>query len=466
MTGPEALALASEKGKGAEFISKPKIEVNKLGYSLPETIDPDWFSGFFNAEGSLIINLSKGTTSTGYSVSLRFEITQSNRDKELLQKFFYIFKKGKVYEKSDNPNCSCFIISDFKVIYNSVIPFFKNYPLHGVKSLDYKDFTTAAILIENKEHLTRVGLEKIIKIRNGMNSKRFLESELQSLSHPHPSTNSPLDTGESVLRGFNKDKSTAVKEEKEDHHQNFTDLIDRRTGIPHRAENLKKRSMHTYRESSLMDNFKSVQSIKITEGCEAIMVSGEGVRFAIKQSDIHKDYLFFLYNFFFSRGYTSNLAPRLYKRTIKGRNNVYHGYEFNTYTFRSFVWLYELFYKKGKKIVPKNINDLLTPLALAIFVMCNGEKKNNGMIIDTYLFTKSEVQNLVFVLKDKFNINSSIFSRSERSGSDKNKYKIFIYNENITILVKIIEPFLHSSMHYKIFSNLTLPLSKQPSSKT
>ena len=94
--------------------------------------------------------------------------------------------------------------------------------------------------------------------------------------------------------------------------------------------------------------------------------SGEGVRISIKQSIIHKEYLFSLYEFFFLRGYCSNLIPRMYNRTIKGIDKIYYGYEFNTFTFRSFVWIYNSFYKKGKKILPLNIEEFITPLTLAI----------------------------------------------------------------------------------------------------
>ena len=65
--------------------------------------------------------------------------------------------------------------------------------------------------------------------------------------------------------------------------------------------------------------------------------SGEGVRICYRQSIKHKEYLFWLYTFFFNRGYTSNLQPRQYTRTIKSKEGkVYYGYEFNTFTFRSF----------------------------------------------------------------------------------------------------------------------------------
>jgi len=63
--------------------------------------------------------------------------------------------------------------------------------------------------------------------------------------------------------------------------------------------------------------------------------TGEGVRIAIKQSEVHKEYLVFLYNFFYDRGYCTNIEPRKYTRPIKGMDRFYLGYEFNTYTFRS-----------------------------------------------------------------------------------------------------------------------------------
>jgi hypothetical protein len=64
----------------------------------------------------------------------------------------------------------------------------------------------------------------------------------------------------------------------------------------------------------------------------------EGTRFCFRQSIIHKDYLFWLYNFFYNRGYCSNLEPRKYTRFLKKGFDVkeHYGYEFNTFTFRSF----------------------------------------------------------------------------------------------------------------------------------
>jgi hypothetical protein len=45
--------------------------------------------------------------------------------------------------------------------------------------------------------------------------------------------------------------------------------------------------------------------------------------------------------------------------------------------------LHPLFYPSGVKIIPKNIYDLLTPVALAHLVMGDGSKERHGLIICT-----------------------------------------------------------------------------------
>ena len=53
-----------------------------------------------------------------------------------------------------------------------IIPLFEKYPILGNKALDFYDFCETASIMKDKGHLTKEGLEKIIKIKGGMNSKR------------------------------------------------------------------------------------------------------------------------------------------------------------------------------------------------------------------------------------------------------------------------------------------------------
>ena len=65
-----------------------------------------------------------------------------------------------------------FRVSKFQDIYEKIIPFFKKYPILGVKALDFADWCNVAEIIKDKKHLTEEGLEKIKKIQAGMNNSR------------------------------------------------------------------------------------------------------------------------------------------------------------------------------------------------------------------------------------------------------------------------------------------------------
>jgi LAGLIDADG DNA endonuclease family len=175
-----------------------------------------------------------------------------------------------------------------------------------------------------------------------------------------------------------------------------------------------------------------------------------GVRFRYRQSVIHKEYLFWLYRFFNQRGYCSNLGPHLYKRisNFKGVNKTYEGYEFNLFTFTSFEWIYKMFYKKGKKRIHLNLGKFLTPLALAVWISDDGCWTGYGVRIATNCFTLKEVKLLVRLLKKNYKLNSTI-----QKIYIKNRYSIYIKKESIPDLRKIVSPFMHESMKYKLGIN-------------
>lgn len=185
--------------------------------------------------------------------------------------------------------------------------------------------------------------------------------------------------------------------------------------------------------------------------------TGEGVRIKIRQSIIHKEYLFFLYDFLFEKGYCSINKPKLYTRKIKNINKLYYGYEFNTFTFRSFVWIYKLFYKKGKKYINKNIVNYITPLTLAIWIMDDGCWTGYGVRIATNAFTLAEVKLLSNILIHKFNLDCTIQTLSEdiKSPVNKNeiknkKYSIYIKKNSVDKLTSLILKYMHPSMYYKL----------------
>jgi hypothetical protein len=133
-------------------------------------------AGFTSGDGSFHIKTSKSaTTKLGTRVQLRFSIGLDIREKLLitdLVKFFNLQDFDKYIYTTEN--VVNFQITNFTDIMNIIIPFFEQYPIEGIKKLDYVDFKTVGDLMLNKEHLTQSGLDKIIKIQSNMNRSRLL----------------------------------------------------------------------------------------------------------------------------------------------------------------------------------------------------------------------------------------------------------------------------------------------------
>lgn len=60
----------------------------------------------------------------------------------------------------------------FSDIYEKIIPFFTKYPIAGIKLLDFLDLCKAAEIVKAGEHLSKTGLNKIKKLKLGMNTGR------------------------------------------------------------------------------------------------------------------------------------------------------------------------------------------------------------------------------------------------------------------------------------------------------
>jgi heme/copper-type cytochrome/quinol oxidase subunit 2 len=182
--------------------------------------------------------------------------------------------------------------------------------------------------------------------------------------------------------------------------------------------------------------------------CYANKRSVEGTRLCYRQSLVHKDYLFWLYNFFFTRGYCSNLEPRIYKRVLKNKGNddkTHYGYEFNTFTFRSFNWVHKMFYKKGIKYINADLVKYITPLALAIWISDDGGWAKPGVRLAVNSFKLKEVELLVEVLQSKFGLNCTI-QTLKPSGN----HNIYIKGSSVPKLRELVLPHLHTSMYYKL----------------
>ena len=91
---------------------------------------------------------------------------------------------------------------------------------------------------------------------------------------------------------------------------------------------------------------------------------------------------------------------------------------FTTYSHGAFRFYGQQFYSETrKKIIPRHIVKLLTPLSLAVWYMDDGSKKSKRHLtynIHTLGFTKLELQNMCVVLQEKFGIETRLHSQKQQ----------------------------------------------------
>lgn len=85
-------------------------------------------------------------------------------------------------------------------------------------------------------------------------------------------------------------------------------------------------------------------------------------------------------------GYCSTKKPKLYKYIGKG-NTVIFFYRFKSYSFYSFIWLFDLFFRNNLKVMPFNLYEYLTPLALATLFLSSSVRTNGILKTQTGLNT-------------------------------------------------------------------------------
>ena len=117
------------------------------------------------------VKIAKATTVIGLRVQLCFQITQHSKDEQLIKSLIQFFGCGAIYKRGDRFD---YKVLKFDDIVHRIIPFFRKFPIVGIKSKDFEDFCRVSELMKKKAHLTLPGLEKIKKIKAGMNTGRKL----------------------------------------------------------------------------------------------------------------------------------------------------------------------------------------------------------------------------------------------------------------------------------------------------
>jgi hypothetical protein len=166
-------------------------------------------------------------------------------------------------------------------------------------------------------------------------------------------------------------------------------------------------------------------------------------RFHFHMASRNVDYLHWLHQFYTKRGYCSPEKPKPTKQIGKG-GKIYFSYKWRTWSFSSLNWLYDSFYticpKTGKtrKRIPLLIEELLTPRALAVWIMDHGSAANAGVLISTEGFEIQDLEILQRALKNKFFLTTTL------------QRGLYFPKSECFELVRLVKPFMVASMMYKL----------------
>lgn len=171
-------------------------------------------------------------------------------------------------------------------------------------------------------------------------------------------------------------------------------------------------------------------------------------RFHLHMSSRNVEYLHWLHTFFARQGYCSSEKPKMIRQIGKG-GKIYFSYKMRTWSFSSLNWLYDLFYaycplkEKWIKTIPANIESLLTPRALAIWIMDDGGAGSAGIRLSTQGFSKEDVERLQHALKKKFGLLTTL----QKSGSN---WALYVPKHQSSHLVDLVDPYFLDCMRYKL----------------
>ena len=145
----------------------------QLIYVKSQTLCPQWVAGFTSGDGSFKVSIRTSKAyKVGGRVAIIFVLTQHIRDELLLKSLVNFFKCGHTYSYENHAEFMCQSFSDN---YEKILPFFRKYPIIGIKSKDFEDWAKVAELIKTKAHLTKEGFYQISQIVAGMNKRREIK---------------------------------------------------------------------------------------------------------------------------------------------------------------------------------------------------------------------------------------------------------------------------------------------------
>ena len=142
-----------------------------------------WVIGFVDGEGCFSIGFVRQSDRAGrkgyragYQVFHRFVVTQGAKSVGCLEELRDLFGVGRIFlnQRHDNHKehlCQYHVSRRCELV-ETIIPFFRQFPLRSAKHADFEKFAQCVELTSEGLHLTPTGLIQIAEIAQTMNRQK------------------------------------------------------------------------------------------------------------------------------------------------------------------------------------------------------------------------------------------------------------------------------------------------------
>ena len=137
----------------------------------------NWICGFVDGEGCFSVSIVKNkTTKSGYQIFPEFVVTQGAKSLSALEEIRSFFNCGNIFvnKRYDNHNefLYRYCVRSLSDLSNRIIPFFLKNKLRTYKQNDFQIFKEVISIMILKNHLKKIGRNKILRLISKMNRKK------------------------------------------------------------------------------------------------------------------------------------------------------------------------------------------------------------------------------------------------------------------------------------------------------
>jgi LAGLIDADG DNA endonuclease family len=130
-----------------------------------------------------------------------------------------------------------------------------------------------------------------------------------------------------------------------------------------------------------------------------------------------------------------------FEQRLNGR--AYPCVQFVTRTDPVFSMWRQRFYRGRRKIVPDDIDELVTPVSIAAWLMDDGTADRAGTTFQTHSFERDEVQRLATMLQERFGLRTSLMR-------NRGAWIVYVYGSSLESLKALVAPHVLPQFTYKL----------------